>query len=170
MSKDIINKIAKRISGFKNNILHYNNAEIIINEIEFIIDYNGNNDTNNLITASTPIYKLNEVKNLMNCKVRETLRKLDYRVDGKDDWRNIGLDIQQVKEIIKNLTESEDVKYHTMRIPYLDEYHHKYELPSGIAEEYVKKKSNSTEIYIKFGILKHKFVVIESFHWNENEM
>ena len=31
MSKDIINKIAKRISGFKNNILHYNNAEIIIN-------------------------------------------------------------------------------------------------------------------------------------------
>lgn len=164
-------KIARKIVGFVPQVT-IDGIEVSIDEIEIVFDYKNSDSLKGKIASKSILagakYKLSEIKNILQCKVRTTLKTVG-RIDKKDDWTEIGLDLEQAKNVLKSLTEEDYICTHYEKQPFVDEYHKKYSLPEGIDEKYKKIQGDSTYLYIKLYVENHKIVFSMSFHWGETK-
>lgn len=147
-----VDKIARKIIGFKENISVLTDIE----EIVIVVTSEPITTDMKKYASRDSFYSLNEVKQLLNCKPPRYV--VEKRNDNKTDFKMINMEETECIEVIKNLTED---KYH--------ETLYNAENPADVylLSNYKRINDNEINLYIKFSVegkRNRRHVLIISFH------
>ena len=136
-----IEKIAKRITGFKSYINILTDVDTVI----IIITDDSINDDVSKYAAGTPFFSLNEVRQLLKCKPPRF--NFTYRSDNKNDLVLLDIEIEECMDIIYKLNESN-----------FDKTLFRNNTPADVYKlfDYHKNKGGIVNLYIKFSIVGKK--------------